>query len=115
MSKVTKNSLKARLIRFNDKKVNHLPILSGPPETVSLHSGLVSLSNGKSVGKHSTKNYEELIVFLEGRGQVQITGQKPFEINSGVAVYIPSETEHNVVNTGNSPLRYIYIVALTKS
>jgi mannose-6-phosphate isomerase-like protein (cupin superfamily) len=115
MSKTAKNSLKPRLIRFDNRKVEHLPILTGPPESVSLRSGLVLLSNGKSVGKHSTENFEELIVVLEGRGQVKINGKKPFEIKSGFAVYCPPETEHNVINTGSAPLRYLYIVAKVKN
>jgi quercetin dioxygenase-like cupin family protein len=115
MAKAAKNSLKPRLIRFDDKKIDHLPILSGPPESMLLHSGLVVLSNGKSVGKHSTENFEELVVVLEGRGRFKITGQKPLEIKLGVAVYCPPETEHNVVNTGSDPLRYLYVVAKVKN
>ncbi|MDH5684586.1 MAG: cupin domain-containing protein [candidate division WOR-3 bacterium] len=115
MAKVVEDSLNPRLIHFSGKEIDHLPILSGPPESVSMRSGLVHLSAGKSVGKHSTENFEELIVVLEGKGQLQITGQKPLEIVSGVAVYCPPETEHNVVNTGNAPLRYLYVVAETKS
>ena len=114
MTKEMKNSPKPRVICFDDKEVDHLPILNGPPESVSMRSGLVLLTSGKSVGKHSTENFEELIVVLEGRGQVKINGKKPFEIKSGVAVYCPPETEHNVVNTGNVPLRYLYIVAELK-
>jgi mannose-6-phosphate isomerase-like protein (cupin superfamily) len=114
MTKEMKNRPKPRVICFDDKEVDHLPILTGPPESVSLRSGLVLLSNGKSVGKHSTENFEELIVVLEGQGQVQITGHKPLGIKSGIAVYCPPETEHNVVNTGSAPLRYLYIVAKVK-
>jgi mannose-6-phosphate isomerase-like protein (cupin superfamily) len=114
MAKTVEDSLKPRIIQFAGKEISHLPIISGPPESVSMRSGLMLLTSGKSVGKHSTENFEELIIILEGMGQVQITGQMPLEVKSGVAVYIPPETEHNVVNTGNAPLRYIYIVAEAK-
>jgi quercetin dioxygenase-like cupin family protein len=113
--KEIKNNPKPRVVCFDDKSGEHFQILAGPPESVSMRSGLVLLTSGKSVGKHSTENFEELIVVLEGKGQLQITEQKPLEIVSGVAVYCPPETEHNVVNTGNAPLRYLYIVAETKS
>lgn len=74
-------------------------------------SGLVSLKPGKSVGTHSTKQFEELIIILNGKGKVEIKGQKPFMVETGVAVYNPPQTEHNVINTGTTLLRYIYIVA----
>ena len=115
MAKAVEDSLIPRIIQFAGKEVDYLPILSGPPESVSLRSGLVLLTSGKSVGKHSTENFEELIIVLEGKGQMQITGQNPLEIVSGVAVYCPPETEHNVINTGSEPLRYLYIVAEVKN
>lgn len=115
MAKAVKDNPNPRIIHFTGKKINHLPILNGPPESVSMRSGLVLLTSGKSVGKHSTENFEELIVVLEGRGQVRINGQKPLGIKSGVAVYCPPETEHNVVNTGSESLRYLYIVAKVKN
>lgn len=76
-----------------------------------MRSGLVSLKPAESIGVHSTKNYEELIVVLEGKGKVSADGRKSIKIQTGTADYDPPETEHNVVNTGKKPLRYIYIVA----
>jgi len=77
-------------------------------------SGLVSLKPGRSVGAHSTKGYEEIVIVLEGSGKVEIKGQKPFMVKPGIAVYNPPQTEHNVVNTGKKVLRYIYVVAKVK-
>ena len=77
-------------------------------------SGLVSLKPGKSVGTHSTKSYEELIIVLEGKGKVEVNGRKPYNVKTGVAVYNPPNTEHNVINSGKGVLRYIYVVAKVK-
>jgi mannose-6-phosphate isomerase-like protein (cupin superfamily) len=43
-------------------------LLSGPPETVTMKSGLVILEPGQTVGRHSTRTHEELLVILEGKG-----------------------------------------------
>lgn len=99
------------MIHLDAAGADYLPILTGPPESVTMRSGLVVLSPGSSVGVHSTEDFEELVIVLEGRGEVQITGQDSLAIGAGVAVYCPPETEHNVVNTDTGPLRYVYIVA----
>jgi quercetin dioxygenase-like cupin family protein len=114
MVKETKDKLAPRVIHLDTAGEDYLPILAGPPESVSMRSGLVVLSPGSSVGVHSTEDFEELVIGLEGQGEMQITGQDSLAIGVGVAVYCPPETEHNVVNTGADPLRYVYVVAKAK-
>jgi len=89
----------------------YLMLLDGPPETASLRSGLVTLAPGTSIGKHNTENYEEVLVPLEGEGELRIPGQPPVRIRSGLITYAPAHTEHDVANTGTTRLRYIFIVA----
>lgn len=110
MSKLT-----PRVIHLDVKGAEYFRILSGPPESASMRSGLVILSPGKSVGVHSTENFEELVIVLEGRGEAQITGHDSLAIGGGNAVYFPPETEHNIVNTGVGILRYIYVAAKAKN
>jgi len=108
MLKRTKN--KSKLINLNKKVSKHLPILTGQPDNYCLQAGLVTLQPKKSVGKHSTENYEELLIVLAGKGKVEITGRRSIPIKPNLAVYHPPHTEHNVINTGTEPLKYIYIV-----
>ena len=82
-----------------------------PPRTVTMRSGLIQLKPGEDVGQHSTKNNEEMLVILEGQGQVELEGQAPLKISGGGVAYVPPETRHNVRNTGPAPLKYIFIVA----
>lgn len=101
---------RARVISLGDGTARYLPVLEGPPDSVALHSGVVTLAPGSSVGMHSTKGYEELITVLEGQGELLIAGQDPLAIEPGVAAYCPPQTDHNVVNTGSVTLRYIFVV-----
>ena len=100
-----------KLITLDAKGKDYLPILTGAPETVTMRSGLVILAPGKDVGKHSTKDNEELVIVLEGRGEMRITGGETIPVSAGQAVYCPPRREHDMVNTGTSVLRYIYVVA----
>jgi mannose-6-phosphate isomerase-like protein (cupin superfamily) len=104
-----------RVIHLDTAGTNYQPILNGPPESVNMRSGLVVLSPGGDVGVHSTKEYEELVIVLAGQGEMQITAGEPLAMEAGMAVYCPPETEHNVVNTGTVPLRYVYVVAKAKA
>ena len=88
-----------------------LRLLGGPPETVTMRSGCVILAPGKSVGKHSTRDNEELLVILEGQGEMRIGEGTILRLNPKVIAYCPPRTEHDVFNTGTGPLRYIYVVA----
>ena len=89
----------------------YLSLLKGPPETKSLHSGLVNLAPGESVGVHSTGRNEEMLVPLAGEGELRFSDHSPIHLQPGLVTYAPPNTEHNVVNTGSVPLRYIYITA----
>ncbi|HXY15081.1 MAG TPA: cupin domain-containing protein [Terriglobales bacterium] len=90
------------------------PVLTGPPETVTMKSGYVVLAPGKSVGKHSTQQNEELLVIFEGQGEMTFSDGSRLPVKADTALYCPPETEHNVTNTGSGPLRYVYVVANAK-
>jgi mannose-6-phosphate isomerase-like protein (cupin superfamily) len=103
-------SQKVLVVSLNDKP-EYQRILEGQPQTHGMRSGRVYLKPGEACGQHSTKNHEELLVFLAGRGQLQIADLDRFEVGAGKVVYIPPETLHDVHNTGSEPLRYVYCVA----
>jgi mannose-6-phosphate isomerase-like protein (cupin superfamily) len=87
------------------------PVLTGPPETVTMRSGYVVLEPGRSVGRHSTERHEEMLVVIEGQGEMLFHDGSKLKIVGGTALYCPPETEHDVVNTGIENLRYVYVVA----
>jgi quercetin dioxygenase-like cupin family protein len=78
---------------------------------VKMRSGMVTLQPGKDCGSHSTEDHEELIVVLEGCGEVETEGADKREIRKGQVAYNPPQTDHNVRNTGTELLRYIYVVS----
>ncbi|GAB4278929.1 MAG: hypothetical protein Kow0092_34750 [Deferrisomatales bacterium] len=86
-------------------------VLGGPPETVTLRSGLVVLEPGRGVGAHSTGDHEEILVVLEGEGELRVQGVDPLPLAPDRVGYCPPRTEHDVVNTGTTRLRYLYVVA----
>jgi len=100
-----------KIIRLDPGGKDYLPVLSGPPETSTMRAGLVTLAPGKSVGKHSTEKFEEIVIILEGQAEMKITGAQVLPLAKGSAAYCPPHTEHDVLNTGSGPLRYLYIVA----
>ena len=91
-----------------------VPILSGPPESAGMRSGRVLLAPGQSVGEHTTGDHEEVLVVLEGRGEMVLGGSQKLAVEADHAIYCPPRTTHNVTNTGTTPLRYVYVVAPTK-
>jgi len=86
-------------------------LLGGQPQTCGMRSGRVYLAPGESCGRHSTKNHEELLVFLSGTGVLVICDRDTLEVGLGKISYIPPQTDHDVRNSGSEPLVYIYCVA----
>ncbi|MBZ5656616.1 MAG: cupin domain-containing protein [Acidobacteriia bacterium] len=107
----TKGKPSAKVMELDSAGRRELTLLSGPPETVTMRSGLVSLEPNQSVGKHSTKGNEEMLVVLEGKGKMVFNDGSELAVEANHVLYCPPQTEHNVVNTGTGTLRYVYIVA----
>jgi quercetin dioxygenase-like cupin family protein len=89
----------------------YVELLRGPPETASMQSGVVALAPGESVGAHDTKDYEEMILPLEGRGELRLAGEPPLALSPGVAAYSPPHTRHDVANVGDGVFRYVFVAA----
>lgn len=51
---------------------------------------------------------EEIYFIVEGRGEICL-GEERQEIRTGQAVYIPSGVFHQLTNTGDHPMRMIYV------
>jgi mannose-6-phosphate isomerase-like protein (cupin superfamily) len=97
-------------LELNDKP-EYQRILEGKPQTYGMRSGRVYLESGKACGQHSTKNHEELLIFLAGQGELLIGDSARHPVGVGKVAYIPPETVHDVQNTGPGALIYIYCVA----
>ena len=88
----------------------HLPLLT--EENASrMRAGMVTLGPGEECGRHSTEDYEELLIILEGSGEAELEGHGALAAAAGQVVYIPPGTFHNVRQRGDGPLRYVYVVA----
>ena len=90
------------------------PLLNGIPQTAGMRSGFVRLKPGESVGWHTTGRHEESLVILRGRGKALVAGKSSLSFTAPAFVYIPPATRHNVANTGDGPLVYVYVVAPAK-
>ena len=101
---------KVLVIDLNEKPENQ-KLLSGAPQTLGMRSGRVYLTPGQDCGLHSTKDREELLVFLSGHGELIIGQESRFQVGQGKVSYIPPQTDHDVKNTGSEPLVYVYCVA----
>jgi len=108
------SSEKVLVIDLNNARENQ-KLLDGRPQTFGMRCGRVYLQPGQACGEHSTKEREELLVFLSGRGELLIAGHERFNVGEGKVSYIPPQTPHNVWNTGDGPLVYVYCVTPVSS
>ena len=111
---VSSSQPSAKVVDLDAHGKDYLQLLGGPPESVTMRSGLVVLAPQHSVGRHSTHQNEEILVVLEGKGKMIFKDCPSLPVEANHAVYCPPQTEHDVKNTGTSLLRYVYVVADTK-
>jgi len=100
-----------KLVPLEPGDQSYFLLLKGAPETKSFRSGLVTLAPGKSIGVHNSGMNEEMLVPLEGQGELRFSDHPPVLIKPGLITYAPAHTEHDVTNTGSTRLRYIFITA----
>jgi len=103
-------SEKALIIDLNDKP-EYQELLQGKPQTCGMRCGRVYVQPGKTCGQHSTNQHEEVLVFLSGQGLLLIDEKDSFQVGQGKVAYIPPHTVHDLKNTSEKPLVYIYCVA----
>jgi len=87
------------------------PLLKGAPQTSGMRGGSARLTPGESIGWHSTGQNEEALTILRGSGAANIEGHADVPLRANMVAYIPPRTRHNVTNTGNDVLEYVWIVA----
>ncbi len=70
------------------------------------HSQLVlmALQPGEDIGMEVHPNVDQFFRIETGQGKVVIDGQES-PIKDGSAIVVPAGSMHNVVNTGNEPLK----------
>lgn len=108
------DTLKPILIRL-DNDTGYKRLLDNTKDTAGVKSGCVVLKPGDSVGEHSTKNREEIIIFIEGIAEVYSSKGEKVVAEKNSIVYMPPETKHDVKNVGTKDLRYVYIASPIRS
>jgi len=65
---------------------------------------LMTLQPGEEIGSEVHEDHDQFFRIEEGRGEVHVDG-KATAIEDDFAVIVPAGARHNVVNTGDVPLR----------
>lgn len=100
-----------KILKYNATISEYQELLSGKEDSCSFYSGFVTIAPNVSGELHSTEDYEEVIIVLEGEGEVRIKNGDILRISEGNAAYISPEHFHQVFNIGDIPLKYIYVAA----
>lgn len=65
---------------------------------------LMSLEPGEEIGEEVHKDRDQFFRVEEGQGEVVIDGHTT-KIESAFAIVVPAGARHNIVSTGNGPLK----------
>jgi mannose-6-phosphate isomerase-like protein (cupin superfamily) len=70
---------------------------------------LMSIEVGSEIGEEIHNENDQFFRFESGVGEVVIDGNK-YSVSDGDAVIVPSGALHNVINTGDTPLKTLYYI-----
>jgi mannose-6-phosphate isomerase-like protein (cupin superfamily) len=71
---------------------------------------LMTLKPSEDIGEEVHAGTDQFFRIEKGKGEVRINGE-PTKIKAGDAVLVPAGARHNVVNTGDEPLRLYTLYA----
>jgi len=71
---------------------------------------LMTLKPGEEIGAEVHSGTDQFFRFEEGKGEVWIDGKRS-KVQGDDAVIIPAGAKHNVVNTGDTPLKLYTLYA----
>jgi len=114
VQKEIKKVVEPKVITFNPDSIQYQPLLDGEKDSVVFYSSVVTLAPNKSGKIHNSEIYEEIIITLEGEGQLRILKHKNLDVKFGKIALVPPYTEHQMVNTGTKKFKYIYVATKSK-
>jgi mannose-6-phosphate isomerase-like protein (cupin superfamily) len=71
---------------------------------------VMTLPAGEEIGEEVHPDTDQLLLFIEGRGEAQLDGRTD-PIDEDDLVFVRAGTRHNFVNTGGGPLRILSVYA----
>ena len=71
---------------------------------------LMALKPGEEIGEEVHADHDQFFRVEKGKGEVWIDGERT-KIVSDDAIVVPAGARHNVVNTGDKPLKFYTIYA----
>src|SRR4030066_387537 len=74
----------------------------------NLAMGVNETQVGGMVPEHKHETEEEVMFFLQGKGQF-VTDEEVIELKPGICIYNPPGASHKIVNTGDEILKFVWI------
>jgi mannose-6-phosphate isomerase-like protein (cupin superfamily) len=65
---------------------------------------LMAIQPGEEIGEETHADRDQFFRIEKGKGEVVINGQRS-KLKSDVAIIVPAGARHNIMNTGDKPLR----------
>jgi mannose-6-phosphate isomerase-like protein (cupin superfamily) len=71
---------------------------------------LMSIPVGEDIGEETHPNTDQMLFLVDGKAEATIDG-KTSEFERKEVVFVPAGTKHNIINTGDEPLKLYTVYA----
>lgn len=107
--KIMNNKLIPKSIRLDAKERYTRLFSTKNGDAMSFRSGCVILKENENIGEHNTGDSEEILIIVEGKGELYINKSEKWDFEKDTALYIPPNTIHDVRNRGRGSLKYVFV------
>lgn len=108
MAKFTVHESEVEGVRREPPRVSKVLVCNKTVGATKISMGVNVTEVGSRIPAHAHDGHEEAMFIISGRGKLIVEGYGEYELTPGTAIFAPSGVKHEIINTGNEPLKLVW-------
>jgi len=111
MAKFTVHESEVEGVRREPPRVSKLLICKKTVGATRISMGVNVTEVGSKIPAHCHNDQEEAMFIISGKGKLIVEGYGEYELTPGTAIFAPCGVKHEIINTGDEPLKLVWAYA----
>lgn len=111
MTKFTVNEMEIEGEKRIPPRVSKILICNKTVGATKISMGVNVTEVGSKIPMHCHDDSEEAMFIVSGKGKLIVEGEGEFELTPGTAIFAPCGVKHEIVNTGDEPIKIVWAYA----
>ncbi|MGB9839277.1 cupin domain-containing protein [Thermovenabulum sp.] len=111
MGKFTVHESEIEGVKRIPPRVSKVLICNKTVGATQISMGVNVTEVGSKIPAHNHDNQEEAMFIVSGKGKLIVEGEGEYELTPGTAIFAPVGVKHEIVNTGDEPIKIVWAYA----